>query len=171
MERRQAAAAAQPGQSLRAGADDGGLRQRRPALIVYLDTSGLVKLLVEEDGSKVVERAVREAEVIAALVLTYVEARAALARMRAGGRLEPNDHGASLRELDGVWDTIAKVAVDADLVTRAAALADRHLLRAYDAMQLAGALELAGAQQPGFACWDGDLRAAALDEGLALVPE
>jgi len=130
-----------------------------------------VKLLVEEDGSKIVERAVRDADVVAALVLTYVEARAALARMRAGGRLEPGDHGVSVRELDRVWEAIAKVPVDAALVTGAAALADRHLLRAYDAMQLAGALELAGAQQPGFACWDGDLRAAALDEGLALAPE
>lgn len=38
-----------------------------------------MKLLVEEDGSKIVERAVRDADVVAALVLTYVEARTALA--------------------------------------------------------------------------------------------
>jgi len=130
-----------------------------------------VKLLVEEDGSKVVERAVRDAEAIAALALTYVEARAALARMRADGRLEPSDHGATVRELDGVWGTIAQVAVDAALVARAAALTDRHLLRAYDAMQLAGALELAGVAQPSFACWDDDLRVAARAESLILVPE
>ena len=130
-----------------------------------------MKLLVEEDGSEIVEQVVRDADVVAALVLTYVEARAALARMRSARRLDPSDHGASVRALDRVWEAIAKVPVDAALVVGAAALADRHLLRAYDAMQLAGALELAGAQQPSFACWDNDLRAAALHEGLALVPE
>lgn len=171
MERREATAAAPPRHADRTGADRLGLRQRRPALILYLDTSGLVKLLVEENGSEVVERAAGDAEMIAALLLTYVEARAALARMRVDGRLESGSQGEAVAELDRVWATTAKVPVDADLVTRAAALADRHGLRAYDAMQLSGALSIGEAEQPHFACWDDDLRAAARAEGLLLVPE
>lgn len=130
-----------------------------------------MKLLIEEEGSEVVERVVRDADVTAALLLTYVEARAALARMRAGARLGQRDHDASVRELDHVWDQTAKVPVDATLVARAAALADSHQLRAYDAMQLAGTLAISEAEQLRFACWDGDLRAAAHSEGLQLVPE
>jgi predicted nucleic acid-binding protein len=155
----------------RARGERGGLRPRGAGLTLYLDTSGLVKLLVEEDGSEIAKRAAGEAELIAALLLTYVEARAALARMRADGRLSANDHGAAVAELDEVWATTARVPVEAGLVNRAATLADRHLLRAYDAMQLAGALEIGEEGQPHFACWDGDLRAAARDEGLPLVPE
>lgn len=155
----------------RAGGNGGGLRPRGASLILYLDTSGLVKLLVEEDGSEIAKRAAGEAELIAALLLTYVEARAALARMRADERLSAADHGAAVAELDEVWATTARVPVESNLVTRAAALADRHGLRAYDAMQLAGALSIGEAEQPHFACWDDDLRAAAKQEGLPLVPE
>lgn len=108
---------------------------------------------------------------IAALLLTYVEARAALARMRFDGRLESVSHGEAVAELDRVWATTARVPVDADLVARAAVLVDRHGLRAYDAMQLAGALDIADAEQPHVACWGGNLRGAARDEGLPLVPE
>lgn len=140
-------------------------------MILYLDTSGLVKLLVEEDGKDVAERAVGEAEMVAALLLTYVEARSALARMRADGRLAPSGHTEAVAELDEIWRATATIAVDVELVTRAAGLVDGHGLRAYDAMQLAGALEIAEEGQPHFACWAGDLRAAARDEGPPLVPE
>lgn len=103
-------------------------------------------------------------------MLTYVEARAALARMRAGARLDADGHAASVRELERYWAAVARVPVDGGLVTRAAELAERHVLRAYDAMQLAGALEIRQPDATCFACWDADLRAAAGNEGLALLP-
>ena len=130
-----------------------------------------MKLLVEEDGSEVVEQAAGQAEVVAALLLSYVEARSAFARMRVDGRLDSTGHAETVSELDRLWATTARVPVDGDLVARAATLADRHGLRAYDAVQLAGALEVAAADDElRFACWDGDLRNAARDEGLAVLP-
>jgi uncharacterized protein len=49
-------------------------------LILYLDTSTLVKLYAEEEGTETVERAADEAEAIATSVVAYAEPRAAFAR-------------------------------------------------------------------------------------------
>lgn len=49
-------------------------------MILYLDTSALVKLYAEERGREEVQSAVREARVVAISEIGYVEARSALAR-------------------------------------------------------------------------------------------
>jgi uncharacterized protein len=49
-------------------------------LIAYLDTSSLVKLYVEEEGSALIRQLVERTELVATSVLAYPEARAALAR-------------------------------------------------------------------------------------------
>ena len=61
---------------------------RGPALILYLDTSALVKLYVRERGSARVRAQVGKADAIATSVVAYAEARAAFARhaARAAGR-------------------------------------------------------------------------------------
>jgi uncharacterized protein with PIN domain len=49
-------------------------------LILYLDTSALVKLYVDEDGTLRARRGVGDAEVVSTSEIAYVELRAALAR-------------------------------------------------------------------------------------------
>jgi uncharacterized protein with PIN domain len=49
-------------------------------LILYLDTSALVKLYAEEVGTETVEQTVGEAEAVATSVVTYAEAQATLSR-------------------------------------------------------------------------------------------
>lgn len=55
-----------------------GVRSRRRAatLIVYVDTSALVKLVFDEDGSDVAAEPWDRADALVASVLTYAEARA-----------------------------------------------------------------------------------------------
>jgi uncharacterized protein len=63
------------------------------------------------------------------------------------------------------------IRVTTDILDQDAALASRHPLRAYDAVQLASVLA-ARAVDDGintFACFDGDLRAAAQAEGFNLL--
>ena len=55
-------------------------------MTVYLDTSSLVKLYVDEPDADDVQRIVGEADVVATSVLAYPEARAAFARRRAPTR-------------------------------------------------------------------------------------
>jgi hypothetical protein len=76
LERRQAeGAVAGPAAQGRPGV---GCGHRGPALILYLDTSSLVKLYVEGSGSAEVRRLVEQAEIVATSVVAYPEALDAL---------------------------------------------------------------------------------------------
>jgi uncharacterized protein len=138
-------------------------------LIAYLDTSALIKLIVDEQGTRQTREAVGEAAAVATSDISYVEARAALARMRAGGRIGAKAARTARRVLDEIWLDLLSVPPDDELLARAAELADEHSLRGYDSLQLAAATSLQGAGDVTFACWDAELRAAAADVGLALA--
>lgn len=129
-----------------------------------------MKLVVDEPGSGEVRRTAKGADSLAAAGLAYVEWRSALARMREGGRLTQRAHDNAAADLDGIWADIASVSADDPLIEHAALLAERYLLRAYDAVHLAAALKVAAEAATCFACWDGDLRAAAESEGLDVAP-
>lgn len=114
--------------------------------------------------------AARHAALLATSRITYVETYAALARMRRLGRVRGPDHGRIASAFEALWRDIAVLAVDEPVVERAARLADGHVLRGYDATQLASALELAQHGEVLFSSWDDDLNAAARHEGLRLAP-
>ena len=54
-------------------------------MMLYLDTSALVQLYVDEKKSKTVKQAVHQADAVATSLLAYTEARAAFARSRREG--------------------------------------------------------------------------------------
>ena len=66
-----------------------GVRLRGSALSLYLDTSALIKLLVDEPGAEEARTAYSEADGIRTTAIAHVEATAALTRMRKGRRLTP----------------------------------------------------------------------------------
>lgn len=138
---------------------------------LYLDTSALVKLHVDEEGSVLVREAVVQAELASTSTIAYVEARAAFARRRHTGGLLSQDYRRIVRDLDSDWGNYLRIEVTEPLIREAAELAERHRLRAYDAIHLASAADLRDrlADQVIFASWDADLEAAARREGLALL--
>jgi predicted nucleic acid-binding protein len=139
-------------------------------VILYLDTSALVKLYVEEAGSPAVVSRVGEAEAVATVRVSYAEARAALARHRRDGRLTLTDVRRAVRELDREWGMYNVVDLNDPLVRRAGGLAERHALRGYDAVQLAAALDLRSAGgEVTFLSFDARLNRAARRERLAAV--
>ena len=138
---------------------------------LYLDTSALVKLYVEEEGSDKVREAVAGAETVATSAIAYVEARAAFARRRRERQLSRSDYHHTARELEADWEHYLLLEVTNSLIRRAADLAEAHALRAYDAIHLASAKLLRERVQGPilFASWDADLLAAAGREGLNLL--
>lgn len=112
-------------------------------MIVYLDTSAVVPLLVEEAGTAACRRLWDDADDVLTNRLTYVEAAAALAQARRLGRLTPDAHRSAVAGLDELWPQVAVVEIDADLVRLAADLADRCDLRGYDAVHCASGAILA----------------------------
>jgi predicted nucleic acid-binding protein len=138
--------------------------------MLYLDASALVKLYVDEAESQAVADGVERADAVITVRVTYAEARAALARHRREGGLTAPGLRRAVRQLDGDWGTYNLVEVSDAVVRRAGALAERHALRGYDAVQLAAALDVrdAGADLE-FACFDDRLGRAAVRERLSLA--
>ena len=138
-------------------------------MILYLDVSALVKLYVEEAGTPVVAERVQRAEAVATALITYAEARAALARHRRERALSAADLRRAVRELDREWGAYNIVDLTDALVRSAGVLAERHALRGYDAVQLAAALDLrAAGGTVEFCAFDTRLNRAARRERLAL---
>ncbi len=111
-------------------------------MIVYLDTSALVKLYIDEAGAPIVRRAAREAELMATSEIAYVEMRAALARRHREGDLSARGHRRVLESLHADWAEMFVLSLGGALIKDAGNVAERYRLRAYDAIHLASALLL-----------------------------
>jgi predicted nucleic acid-binding protein len=138
-------------------------------VIVYFDTSGLLKLFVDEAHTEEVRHWARAAEAIAASPVTLPEASAAIGRRHRSGGLTLASAHRLLREIAVFWRAVMVVRLDEVL---AADLAFEHGLTGFDGVQLAGALT-AGAEAPSgdlaFASFDLALNRAARAEGLTVL--
>lgn len=141
---------------------------------VYLDTSAVLKLYIEEDGADRVTHIVEDAEdgQVFILDLTKVEARSAIRRREREGDLAAVDADRVLRQIEDDASALFLVQPSTSAVMEEAArLIDRHPLRAYDALQLAGCVVVReGMAEPvTFVCADARLCEAAANEGLTTL--
>lgn len=140
-------------------------------MILYLDTSALVKLFVQEAHSDRIRRAVSEERLITTHAIAYVEACAAFARL-AYDRGEDGLFPRLRRNLDIQWEVWEIMNVTEALIRRAADLAGRYRLRGYDSLHLAAAesaFEVFRGHAPfHFAVFDSQLSAAANQIGIPL---
>jgi predicted nucleic acid-binding protein len=109
-------------------------------VITYVDTSTLLKLLIEEDGSEQAALIWDTAESLASAALVVVEGRAALAAAERSGRLTRPQLKRARADLVELIDEMSLVEITEDLIELAADLAEDEELRGYDAVHLAAAL-------------------------------
>jgi uncharacterized protein len=141
----------------------------------YLETSALVKLYVREPGTEhLLGLAARSSENrLAILALAQVEFRSALRRRERNGEI-PSLVATQLLEAFGrhVKGRFLTQTVTDFVLDTACALVDRHALRAFDAVQLAGYMVLksaGGTDMPVLVCSDQDLLVAAQREGALVL--
>jgi uncharacterized protein len=133
---------------------------------LYLDTSSLVKLYVQEVGSEDVRNLVARAAVVATSIVAYPETRAALARLRRSGDLTPAKLAAAKRSFEEQWPAFLTLDVTAAVSREAGDLAERYALRGFDALHLASFAEVARRAGPAdtrFSSFDDPLNKAARD--------
>lgn len=111
-------------------------------MITYVDTSSVLKLVIDEPGSDRAELIWDGAETLVSAALIVVEGRAALAAAERGGRLTADQHRTAKGAFGALVDELSIVEVTEDLITAAADLAEQVGLRGYDAVHLAAALSV-----------------------------
>lgn len=111
-------------------------------MILYLDTSSLIKLYVLEQGSGGVRDLVARASLVATSVVAYPEARSALARLRREGFLAKPDYERVKREFEVDWLSMLSLPLLDAVWRQAGELAERHGLRGFDSIHLASFLSL-----------------------------
>ncbi len=142
-------------------------------MILYADTSALVKAVLLEVDTHRVSSWFDRADEVASSVITYAEACAALARRDRLQGPDPAGLQAQVATLDTHWAEFVVVPVDGRLAGRAAL---QHGLRGMDAVQLSAALALrtkvtrhAPDAEVVFATFDRELLEAAEREGFATL--
>jgi uncharacterized protein len=129
--------------------------------LVYFDSSALVKLVVEETGSKLVAQLWDGCDAALASRLAYPEVRAALAAAARNHDLDAGDLRTAEQAWEEFWAASRPVELTPAVERHAGELAREHALRGADAVQLASALAI-GDHDLVIAVWDRRLHAGAL---------
>jgi predicted nucleic acid-binding protein len=140
-------------------------------VILYLDTSALVKLYATEPGSVQTRRALNRADQVASSLLAYVETRAAFARKKRMRQLSDAELERSKRAFELDWSGFVRLPADLETVRRAGDLAEQFQLRGYDALHLATAdlLSRETGTRISFLGFDAALNDAASKLGLTVL--
>ncbi len=109
-------------------------------MILYIDTSALVKRYVREPGSSEVQALFAEADAIGSSILARIEMASALAKAVRVEWIQAQEAEAAWRDFLSHWPAFSRISMTTVLSERAARLAWELGLRAFDAAHLAAAL-------------------------------
>lgn len=138
-------------------------------MILYLDTSSLVKLYVTENGSEQIHQMVASAYAVATCRIALPEFYSALTRRFNNREISLEDYQLVSTSFDADWNRL--YSLDFDEV-KAGQLVCRHGLRGADAIHLASALLLMNTGNEVelvFASADNKLNEAAAKEGFKVI--
>lgn len=138
-------------------------------MILYLDTSSLLKLYVDEAHSEAVRAWAEDAEALATSRVAYPEAIAAAARRWREGDLDEATFEDIQQALKVQWPEFGAMDVNE---AAAGNLAVEHGLRGFDAIHLAAALDVVaevGSAPVCFSSFDVKLHRAAKAEGFTVL--
>ena len=138
-------------------------------MIVYLDTSSLVKLYVQEAHTALVKKWVEEAEIVATCRIAYPETMSAINRRFRQGDLTEKQHDSLVATFSNDWGRFASVDFDE---LEAGRLVNLYGLRGFDAVHLSAAMLLKRNQNNislSFSSFDEKLNDAASTEGFTIL--
>jgi len=137
--------------------------------VAYFDSSALVKLVIDEDGSEDAALLWDGADSVLTSRVAHPEVRAALAAAERGARLDADTHLQAKADWEELRQGLRFVEVTGQLESEAGDLAEQHALSGFDAIHLASALTIAAIPLV-VATWDGRMHQAAQAAGLTTLP-
>lgn len=141
-------------------------------MILYLDTSALLKRYFREPYSDDIISMWTSASQIVTSFVAYAETVASMHRKKREADLEDTIIRKTIELFQRDWMTFVRVEVNDELNGYIDRMIERHLLRGFDAIHLASAVVI-HENVPGdfvFACFDDRLTRAARSEDLETFP-
>jgi len=142
-------------------------------LILYLDTSALVKSYIREAGSLDVKNWIDQADHLGSSAIAFVELASTLTKIARLGFILPAEAQSEWKRFQQDWLSFKQIVVSESVIQQAGLLAWQYPLRGYDAIHLSAALTLQ--QTVGewvtLATFDRLLWQAAKQTGLGVLPE
>jgi uncharacterized protein len=137
---------------------------------LYFDSSGLVKLLIDEPGGEWARELWTGVGEKYSSSIAYGEVRAGLAAAKRDNRLNDAQFAEAKAQFELLWPALASVEPEDVLIRQAGDLAETHALRGFDAVHLATALALSDDEtELCMASWDERLATAACDAGISVL--
>lgn len=109
-------------------------------MIIYLDSSALVKRYIRETGSAEVNDLITGAEAVTTNLISRAEVPAAIMRASRMDIIKPIEAQHAITQFRSEWASLQRLPVTETTVSRAEALVVDYDLRAYAAVHLAAAL-------------------------------
>ena len=140
-------------------------------MILYCDTSALVKRYVEEEGAAQVNEFWDNASAVSTSVVAFAETMAVFKRKQRERVLSSSEYEEIVREFKEDYRHLLLVPVSEALNIAIEDLLKRHSMRGFDAIHLASAKVFNGVDDEDllFACFDQALNNAATKEGLKVI--
>jgi predicted nucleic acid-binding protein len=142
-------------------------------MICYFDTSALVKLYVEEEGSDLVSVYTRKSLFVATSRVAYAEARSAFARAWRSGVLGDKEYREVVSNFREDWPRYFTLDVSEPVLQRVDSLVDKYSLRGFDALHLASTIVVSRRikdEKLVVGCWDARLWHYYQQEGFQMIP-
>lgn len=142
-------------------------------MIIYLDTSALIKRYVREPGSDELNSLLSRATLTGTSIITWAEMAAATAKAQRMSFITAVQAQSAWKKFRNDWISLALIEISKPLVIRAGDLAWDHGLRGYDSVHLASALmwQEALGEQIRLAAFDHRLWETGRKVGLLIWPE
>jgi predicted nucleic acid-binding protein len=140
-------------------------------VILYLDTSSLVKLYIQEPGTEKIRDLFQKSRAVATSQVAYAEACAAFTRKFRQGDFSEQQFQQVLDNLGRDWGDYFTLDVSWQVAKLAGALARQRYLRGFDAIHLASALIIKSRLESTiiFSSADSKLEEAASAESLEIA--
>ncbi len=137
-------------------------------MILYLDTSALVKRYVEEDKSEEVDNLWEETIEIASSTVVFAESMATFRRKFREGVFSEAEYIQTISEFKNEYHRFIIVPISSELNRIIEEILLKYPLRGFDSIHLASALLIQKGSNLNtiFACFDNSLNKAAEQEGL-----
>jgi uncharacterized protein len=140
-------------------------------MILYLDTSALVKVYINESFSDIVRKAFLDADTIAISIIGFVEFHSAISRLLRENLINKIQLKKVKDNFNENWPKFKIIDLDNNIIKRASELIYKTELRAFDSIHLASAETLKNITENDviFGCFDKRLINGAKHIGMALI--